>query len=233
MLWLYFLPLLAYLLGSVSSAVAIARVMGLEDPRDVGSRNPGATNILRYGGRTAAILTLAGDILKGVIPVLIARALTTDAVIITLTGFAAFLGHLFPVFFGFRGGKGVATALGVWLALNLWVGLALIGTWVLVAVLFRYSSLSALTASLAAPLYVAGLSPGAPYLITTSVMSAILVFRHRANIRHLLAGEGAHQRAQRFFIAARGARGFVAPVRRGECSLNIRETPASPFAPLR
>src|SRR3989338_28767 len=188
MLWLYFLPLLAYLLGSVSSAVAIARVMGLEDPRDVGSRNPGATNILRYGGRTAAILTLAGDILKGVIPVLIARALTTDAVIITLTGFAAFLGHLFPVFFGFRGGKGVATALGVWLALNLWVGLALIGTWVLVAVLFRYSSLSALTASLAAPLYVALLSPGAPYLITMIVMSAILVFRHRSNIRHLIAG---------------------------------------------
>src|SRR3990167_6949426 len=155
--------------------------MGLEDPRDVGSRNPGATNILRYGGRTAALL-------KGVIPVLIARALTTDAVIITLTGFAAFLGHLFPVFFGFRGGKGVATALGVWLALNLWVGLALIGTWVLVAVLFRYSSLSALTASLGAPLYVAWLSPGAPYLITMIVMSAILVFRHRSNIRHLIAG---------------------------------------------
>src|SRR3972149_8997632 len=114
MLWLYFLPLLAYLLGSVSSAVAIARGMGLEDPRDVGSRNPGATNILRYGGRTAAILTLAGDILKGVIPVLIARALTTDAVIITLTGFSAFLGPLVPRFFFFRAGRGVATAPGGW-----------------------------------------------------------------------------------------------------------------------
>jgi glycerol-3-phosphate acyltransferase PlsY len=188
MTWLYLLPLLAYLLGSVSSAVVIARLMGLRDPRDVGSGNPGATNILRYGGKAAAILTLAGDILKGVIAVLIARALTTDDVIIALTGFAAFLGHLFPVFFGFRGGKGVATALGVWLALSPWVGLLLIATWVVMAVLFRYSSLSALTAAVAAPLYVAWLAPGMPYLATMIVMSAILIFRHRSNIRNLLAG---------------------------------------------
>jgi glycerol-3-phosphate acyltransferase PlsY len=187
-MWLYLLPLLAYLLGSVSTAVVIARLMGLQDPRETGSKNPGATNILRYGGKVAAILTLAGDILKGVIAVLIARALTTDDVIIALTGFAAFLGHLFPVFFGFRGGKGVATALGVWLALSPWVGLLLIATWVVMAVLFRYSSLSALTASVAAPLYVAWLSPGMPYLATMIVMSAILVFRHRSNIRNLLAG---------------------------------------------
>ena len=187
-MWLYLLPLLAYLLGSVSTAVVIARLMGLQDPRETGSKNPGATNILRYGGKAAAILTLAGDILKGVIAVLIARALTTDDVIIALTGFAAFLGHLFPVFFGFRGGKGVATALGVWLALSPWVGLLLLATWVLMAVLFRYSSLSALTASVAAPLYVAWLSPGMPYLATMIVMSAILVFRHRSNIRNLQAG---------------------------------------------
>ena len=187
-MWLYFLPLLAYLLGSVSSAVVIARLMGLPDPRETGSKNPGATNILRYGGKSAAILTLAGDILKGVIAVLVAQALTADAMIITLTGFAAFIGHLFPVFFGFRGGKGVATALGVWLALNPWVGLALIATWVLVALLFRYSSLSALMASLTAPLYVAWLSPSAPYLATMTVMSAILIFRHRSNIRNLMAG---------------------------------------------
>lgn len=188
MTWLYLLPLLAYLLGSVSSAVVIARVMGLRDPRDVGSGNPGATNILRYGGKAAAILTLAGDILKGVIAVLIARALTTDDVVIVLSGFAAFLGHLFPVFFGFRGGKGVATALGVWLALSPWVGLLLLATWVLMAVLFRYSSLSALTASVVAPLYVAWLSPGMPYLVTMVIMSAILIFRHRSNVRNLLAG---------------------------------------------
>ena len=188
MTWLYLLPLPAYLLGSVSSAVGLAPGMGLPDPRDAGSGNPGATNILRYGGKVAAILTLAGDILKGVIAVLIARALTTDDVVIVLTGFAAFLGHLFPVFFGFRGGKGVATALGVWLALNLWVGLALIGTWIAMAFLFRYSSLAALTASVMAPLYVAWLSPGAPYLAVMVVMSAILIFRHRSNIRNLLAG---------------------------------------------
>ena len=188
MTWLYSLPILAYLLGSISSAVVIARVMGLPDPRETGSKNPGATNILRYGGKTAAVLTLAGDILKGVIAVLVARALTADAVIITLCGFAAFLGHLFPVFFGFRGGKGVATALGVWFALNPWVGLALLVTWVLMALLFRYSSLAALATSALAPLYVAWLSPGTPTLATMIVMSAILIFRHRANIRNLIAG---------------------------------------------
>lgn len=185
---IYLLPLAAYLFGSISTAVLIARAMGLQDPREVGSKNPGATNILRYGGKTAAVLTLIGDILKGVIPVLIARALTANAVIITLCGFAAFLGHLFPVFFSFRGGKGVATALGVWFALNPWVGLALLATWVLMALLFRYSSLAALTTSAAAPLYVAWLSPGTPYLATMIVMSAILIFRHRSNIRNLIAG---------------------------------------------
>jgi glycerol-3-phosphate acyltransferase PlsY len=188
MMWLYILPVLAYLLGSISSAVVVSRVMGLPDPRETGSKNPGATNILRYGGRTAAVLTLVGDILKGVIAVLIARTLTADAVIITLCGFAAFLGHLFPVFFSFRGGKGVATALGVWFSINPWVGLALLATWVLMALLFRYSSLAALTASALAPLYVAWLSPGTPYLATMIVMSAILIFRHRSNIRNLIAG---------------------------------------------
>jgi glycerol-3-phosphate acyltransferase PlsY len=188
MTWLYSLPVLAYLLGSISSAVIVSRVMCLADPRETGSKNPGATNILRYGGKKAAVLTLAGDILKGVIAVLVARALTADAVIITLCGFAAFLGHLFPVFFSFRGGKGVATALGVWFAIDPWVGLALLVTWVLMALLFRYSSLAALTASAAAPLYVAWLSPGTPYLATMIVMSAILIFRHRANIRNLIAG---------------------------------------------
>jgi glycerol-3-phosphate acyltransferase PlsY len=187
-MWLYSLPLLAYLLGSISSAVVVSRVMGLPDPRETGSKNPGATNILRYGGKMAAVLTLAGDILKGVIAVLIARALTVDTVIITLCGFAVFLGHLFPVFFSFRGGKGVATALGVWFALNFWVGLALLATWILMALVFRYSSLAALAASVLAPLYVAWLSPGTPYLATMIVMSAILIIRHRSNIRNLIAG---------------------------------------------
>jgi glycerol-3-phosphate acyltransferase PlsY len=191
MMWHYFLPGIAYLFGSVSTAVVIARLMDLPDPRETGSKNPGATNILRYGGKTAAALTLAGDVLKGVLPVLIARALTTDAVIITLTGFGAFLGHLYPVFFRFRGGKGVATALGVWLALSPWVGLALLATWVLMALVFRYSSLSALVTSAAAPVYVAWLAPGTPYLATMVVMSAILILRHRSNIRNLIAGKEA------------------------------------------
>ena len=187
-MWLYSLPVLAYLLGSVSSAVVVARLMGLPDPREVGSKNPGATNVLRYGGKTAAILTLAGDVLKGVAPVLIARVLAADAAIIALTGFGAFLGHLFPVFFGFRGGKGVATALGAWLAINSWVGLALLATWLAMALLFRYSSLAALTATVVAPFYVYWLSPGPAYLATMIVMSAILIFRHRSNIRNLIAG---------------------------------------------
>ncbi len=187
-MWLYFLPVLAYLLGSISSAVVIARVMGLSDPREVGSKNPGATNILRYGGKTAALLTLAGDLLKGVVAVLLARAFTADATIIALTGFSVFLGHLFPVFFGFRGGKGVATALGAWLAINPWVGLLLLITWVAMAILFRYSSLAALTAAVMAPLYVAWLSPGLAYLASMLTMTGILIWRHSANIRKLLAG---------------------------------------------
>jgi glycerol-3-phosphate acyltransferase PlsY len=187
-MWLYSLPVVAYLLGSVSSAIVVARLMGLPDPREVGSKNPGATNILRYGGKAAAVMTLAGDVLKGAIPVLLARAVTTDAAIVALTGVCAFLGHLFPVFFGFRGGKGVATALGVWLAISPWVGLALLATWLAMAVLFRYSSLSALIASGAAPFYVAWLSPEPAYLAAMAGMSAVLIFRHRSNIRNLIAG---------------------------------------------
>ena len=187
-MWLYTFPVFAYLLGSVSSAIIIARLMGLKDPREIGSKNPGATNILRYGGKTAAVLTLVGDALKGAVPVLIAQALTHDVVILALTGLGAFLGHLFPVYFSFRGGKGVATTLGVWLALNPWAGLAMVATWAAIAFVFRYSSLAALTVSVAAPFYVAWFSPGWPYLLAMIVMSATLIFRHRANIRSLLAG---------------------------------------------
>lgn len=187
-MWLYTFPVFAYLLGSVSSAIIIARLMGLKDPREIGSKNPGATNILRYGGKTAAVLTLVGDALKGAVPVLIAQALTHDVVILALTGLGAFLGHLFPVYFGFRGGKGVATTLGVWLALSPWAGLAMVATWAAIAFVFRYSSLAALTVSVVAPFYVAWFSPGWPYILAMIVMSATLIFRHRANIRSLLAG---------------------------------------------
>lgn len=184
----YALPALAYLLGSVSTGVVVARLLRLQDPRETGSKNPGATNLLRYGGKAAAALTLTGDILKGVIAILAARAVTDDTVILALVGLAVFIGHLWPVFFGFRGGKGVATALGVWFALNPWVGLALIATWIVMAVVFRYSSLSALTAAVVAPLYVYVFIPQPPYLVMMVAMSALLVFRHRANIRRLLAG---------------------------------------------
>ena len=184
----YVLPALSYLLGSVSTGVVVARLLGLQDPRETGSKNPGATNLLRYGGKLAAALTLTGDILKGVVAILVARTFTDDVTILALVGFAVFIGHLWPVFFGFHGGKGVATALGVWLALSPWVGLILIVTWLAVAVLFRYSSLSALTAALAAPLYVYLLMPEPAYLIMMVAMSALLVFRHRVNIRRLLVG---------------------------------------------
>lgn len=184
----YALPALAYLLGSVSTGVVVAKVLGLQDPRETGSKNPGATNLLRYGGKAAAALTLVGDILKGVIAILVARAVTDDAAILALVGLAVFIGHLWPVFFGFRGGKGVATALGVWLTLNPWVGLALIATWVAVAFLFRYSSLSALTTAVLAPLYVYLFLPQPAYLVMMVAMSALLVFRHRANVARLLAG---------------------------------------------
>ena len=133
----YLLPVFAYLLGSVSSAIVIARLFGLKDPREVGSGNPGATNILRYGGKKAAILTLLGDVLKGAIPVLIARAVGADSLVVALTMLAAFLGHVFPVFHGFKGGKGVATAFGALVAMNAWVGLVIIASRLLMAITTR------------------------------------------------------------------------------------------------
>lgn len=185
---LYLFPLLGYLLGSLSSAVLVSRMLGLADPRTTGSRNPGATNVLRYGGKLAAMLTLAGDVAKGAAAVALARLATDDSAVLALTALAAFVGHLYPVFFGFRGGKGVATALGVWLVLVPWVGVLLIVTWLLVAAVFRYSSLAALVAALAAPLYVLWLAPLVTYVAVSVAMTGLLVWRHRANIRNLVAG---------------------------------------------
>lgn len=184
----YLLPVFAYLLGSVSSAIVIARLSGLQDPRQVGSGNPGATNILRYGGKKAAILTLLGDVLKGVIPVLTARALSADANVLALTLLAAFLGHVFPVFHGFKGGKGVATAFGALVAMNGWVGLLLIGSWLVMAVITRYSSLSAITVSVLAPFYVWWLAREPALIAAAVAMSLMLLWRHRSNIQKLLAG---------------------------------------------
>jgi len=185
---IYLLPVFAYLLGSVSSAIVIARLFGLKDPRKVGSGNPGATNILRYGGKKAAILTLFGDTLKGVVPVLLAHVLAADSQILALTVLAVFLGHVFPVFHGFKGGKGVATAFGALAALNGWVGLALVVSWLVIAVTTRYSSLSAITVAVLAPVYVWWFVRQPELVVATGVMTLLLLWRHRSNIQKLLAG---------------------------------------------
>ncbi len=178
----------AYLMGSLSAAIITCRLMGLPDPRTQGSNNPGATNVLRVGGKKAAAITLVGDAIKGVIPVLIAQWMAAPPHILALVALAAFLGHLYPVFFGFRGGKGVATAFGVLVAIAWPVGLALLGTWLLLAKLFKISSLSALIAAGLSPLYVWLLEPQPEFIILATVISIMLIWRHRSNIRELMAG---------------------------------------------
>ncbi|HEY5789789.1 MAG TPA: glycerol-3-phosphate 1-O-acyltransferase PlsY, partial [Gammaproteobacteria bacterium] len=150
----HLMVLVAYLLGSLSSAVIVCRLAGLPDPRSGGSGNPGATNVLRLGGKRLAAVTLLGDLLKGLLPVLAARLLGVEPALLGVIALAAFLGHLYPLFFGFRGGKGVATALGVLLGLDWVVGLATLLTWLAVALLSRYSSLSSLVATALAPAWV-------------------------------------------------------------------------------
>lgn len=179
----------AYLIGSISSAIIVCRLMGLPDPRTEGSRNPGATNVLRIGGKKAAIITLLGDTLKGVIPVLAAKAIDLDATTVGLTMFAAFIGHLYPIFFRFEGGKGVATAIGGILALNFPAGVCWMATWSMMAYLFRYSSLASLTASALAPLYIWLLTDNWILVAIVALMSLILVIRHRSNIEKLMAGK--------------------------------------------
>ncbi|MBT3429627.1 MAG: glycerol-3-phosphate 1-O-acyltransferase PlsY [Proteobacteria bacterium] len=177
-----------YLLGSVSSAVVVSRLMNLPDPRSEGSGNPGATNVLRLGNKVAAGLTLAGDILKGVLPVLAARWLSDDPLSVALAGTGAFFGHLFPLFFGFKGGKGVATALGVFAAVSLSVAGGLALTWLVVALVFRYSSLAALASAASAPLWTWWLLAAPVYTGLAMLLALMLILRHRANIGRLLAG---------------------------------------------
>ncbi|MEY4684338.1 MAG: glycerol-3-phosphate 1-O-acyltransferase PlsY [Pseudomonadota bacterium] len=180
---------LAYLMGSVSTAIIVSRLLGLPDPRQQGSKNPGATNVLRLGGKKAAAITLIGDALKGLIPVVIAKALGVAPEILAAVSLAAFLGHLYPIFFGFKGGKGVATALGIFLGLSPWVGLAVLATWLLTAFLFKYSSLAALTAALLSPLYLWFILHSEVLVGVGLTMALLLVSRHRANIERLLKGE--------------------------------------------
>lgn len=177
-----------YLMGSITTAVLICKSMGLGDPRVRGSGNPGATNILRLHGKTVAALTLAGDVAKGLLPVLLARLLECPPWAVALTGAASFAGHLYPVFFGFRGGKGVATLVGVLLGIHWLLGLAFIATWLLMAALFRYSSLAALSAAICTPLFAWLLLSDPVYSLCLSGVTAVLVLRHVPNIRKLING---------------------------------------------
>jgi glycerol-3-phosphate acyltransferase PlsY len=184
---------LAYLLGSVSFAVLMSRAFGLADPRSYGSGNPGATNVLRSGKKIAAALTLLGDAAKGWLAVYLAIRFAPHngegLLLISFVTLAVFLGHVFPIFLKFKGGKGVATALGILLALSIWMGLAVLAIWILVAVVFRYSSLAALLAATAAPIIAMLIHLRPELVLTTAIMSMLLIWRHKNNISNLLAGK--------------------------------------------
>ncbi len=180
---------LAYLIGSVSSAIIVCRLMGLEDPREQGSGNPGATNVMRIGGKKAAAITLLGDVLKGFVPVLIAKTMGGEAGLLALVAFAAFLGHLYPVFFGFKGGKGVATTLGVALGVNWMLGLTVLATWYVVFKISKISSLSALVAAVLTPAYVWFFVGDTALCVIFLLISGVLLLRHKGNIERLLAGD--------------------------------------------
>lgn len=183
----------AYLLGSISFAVLMSKAFGLPDPRTYGSNNPGATNVLRSGKKAAAVLTLLGDAAKGWLAVWLAMRFASHDEnylrLVALVALAVFLGHVFPVFLKFKGGKGVATALGVLLALNPWLGLAALGTWLVVALLFKLSSLAALVAAASAPGYALLLGLPREWVLAAGVMSLLLIWRHKSNIRNLLSGK--------------------------------------------
>jgi len=183
------LIIISYLIGSLSSAIIVCKLMGLPDPRSEGSGNPGATNVLRFGGKKAAAITLAGDMLKGLIPVLAAKYFDISVLGVALVGFAAFIGHLYPVFFQFKGGKGVATMLGVMFGFSWWIGLATAGTWLFMAKIVKISSLSALVATALAPVYVWIWLDNIATIGATVVMTIILFWRHRSNIQNLLSGQ--------------------------------------------
>jgi len=179
---------LAYLIGSISTAIITCKIMGLEDPRKIGSHNPGATNVLRHGGKKAGIITLTGDMLKGLIPVLLVSQFQADALSIAVVGLSAFLGHLFPVYYGFKGGKGVATYYGVIFGANWLVGLIAVSIWLAVAVLMKISSLSALISIFATPFILWYFTHSLELTSVVAIMSILVVWRHQSNIRFLLQG---------------------------------------------
>jgi glycerol-3-phosphate acyltransferase PlsY len=215
--------LASYLIGSLSFAVIVSKLMGLNDPRTYGSGNPGATNVLRSGNKAAAVLTLLLDALKGFAPVLLVKEFGTpyglDEGTLALVAIAAFLGHLWPVFFRFKGGKGVATAAGVLLGLNPWLGVATLATWIIIAAFTRYSSLAALVAAVFAPFYQVLIWGGGPIAVAVFVMGSLLVYRHRANIQKLLNGTESK-------LGQRAA--AAAPVRKASSSKHAHKHGAKP-----
>lgn len=181
--------LAGYLVGSVSTAIITCKLMGLEDPRSVGSNNPGATNVLRHGGKKAAIITLIGDMLKGLVPIIAVTMVEPAAGAIALTGLGAFLGHVFPVYYGFKGGKGVATYYGVLLGFSWVAGIAALLIWLLTAFVSKISSLSALVSALSAP-FVLWYSSHSPELtVILGLMTALLFWRHRSNVSNIIDGK--------------------------------------------
>ncbi len=183
------LILIAYLLGSFSSAIVVCRLMKLPDPRTLGSKNPGATNVLRHGGKKAAFFTLCFDVLKGVMAVLIAKLFTNIPIVLASVTFAVFIGHLYPIFFEFRGGKGVATAFGGLIVLVWQVGLLVLVIWLTIAFVFGYSSLAALIAAFLSPILMYWFSGEPYYILISFVMSCLLIWRHRSNIHDLIHGK--------------------------------------------
>jgi glycerol-3-phosphate acyltransferase PlsY len=185
--------LAGYLLGSLPFAVIVSRGFGLDDPRSYGSKNPGATNVLRSGNRLAALLTLLGDAVKGWLAVWLAQRYAPEfglgSLAVAFTGLAAFLGHVFPVFLRFRGGKGVATAAGVLVGYGPWIGLIVLGVWIATAALFRYSSLAAVVAAVCAPFVILKFQGADDFFAAATVMSAVLILRHLGNIKRLAAGQ--------------------------------------------
>ena len=179
----------AYLIGSISSAIIVCRLMGLPDPRSEGSNNPGATNVLRIGGKKAAAITLLGDMLKGVLPVAVGHLFDVSTLTFALAAMAAFLGHLYPVFFGFKGGKGVATALGTQFGLHWGIGLAVAGIWLFMAKVVKISSLSALVSMALAPVIIYWIWPADELIVMQIIMSIILFWRHKSNIQRLISGK--------------------------------------------
>lgn len=188
MLLFIFLVTLAYLMGSICSAVLVCRVSSLPDPREHGSKNPGATNVLRLAGKQYAALVMLIDVLKGTIPVLIAKYLDADPALVGYTALAAVLGHMYPIFFGFKGGKGVATAIGALLGFQFITGVMVASTWLVVAKLFRYSSLASIIAISLAPFYAMAMVGRSDVFLPLFFISLIVLFKHSKNISRLMAG---------------------------------------------